>query len=213
MLFSFFLMVVFVIDISNILTFEPECDPPVALTLTDQVPLRSPISGCRFRPGKAISVEFIETFSRPKINRMLEADDHARSISAPAGLLRGLRNAVTPLHSPDRPHTANRCLHHCFRRPLVNRFCGGESTTAHDGQAITHAEKLRQIRTDHQDRSVLRGALRDRFIDLGLTPDVDAARRLVEQKHVSVLMKQTRERQLLLIAARECTDGLPNAAR
>src|SRR6266567_4363033 len=104
MLFSFFLMVVFVIDISNILTFEPECDPPVALTLTDQVPLRSPISGCRFRPGKAISVEFIETFSRPKINRMLEADDHARSISAPAGLLRGLRNAVTPLHSPDRPH-------------------------------------------------------------------------------------------------------------
>ena len=47
-----------------------------------------------------------------------------------------------------------------------------------------------------------------RRVDLRLARDVDAARRLVEHEHVDVVMQQSRERHLLLVAARQLADRL-----
>ena len=50
-----------------------------------------------------------------------------------------------------------------------------------------------------------RHQLVDQLVDLRLAGDVDAARRLVEHQHVHVVMQQARERDLLLIAARQAS--------
>ena len=57
-----------------------------------------------------------------------------------------------------------------------------------------------------------RRLLRDDLVDLRLAADVDAARRLVEQQDVGVLMQQPADRHLLLIPARERAHRLPRAS-
>ncbi len=52
-----------------------------------------------------------------------------------------------------------------------------------------------------------------RLGDLRLAPDVDAARRLVEEQHVDAVVEQPRELHLLLVAAGERADRLPGARR
>src|SRR5437773_1994416 len=82
-----------------------------------------------------------------------------------------------------------------------------EPAAAHDRDAVAEAEKLREVAADEQGRTG-RPALAgfghqrvDEGVDLRLARDVDAARRLVEQKHVDVVMEQARDRDLLLVAA------------
>ncbi len=58
-----------------------------------------------------------------------------------------------------------------------------------------------------------RHELVDQLVDLRLAADVDAARRLVEDQHVDVVMQKARERDLLLIAARKARDVLRRARR
>ena len=43
------------------------------LTFADHVPFRAPVNACKSRPGNAISLGFIETFSRPRIKRKRSA--------------------------------------------------------------------------------------------------------------------------------------------
>ena len=43
----------------------------------------------------------------------------------------------------------------------------------------------------------------DQLVDLCLAGDIDAARRLVEHEHIHVVVKQARERDFLLVAARQ----------
>jgi len=65
-------MVVFIINIPDVFAFD--------LNVIRQLPLTSLTSffagaghACKSRPGKAISLGFIETFSRPRISRKRSA--------------------------------------------------------------------------------------------------------------------------------------------
>ena len=92
-----------------------------------------------------------------------------------------------------------------------------QPAAAHDRDAIAEAEQLGQVAADQTGpRSAVasiglrrrRPARRSSAVDLRLAADVDAARRLVEQQDVDVVMQQPRERDLLLVAAGELADRL-----
>ena len=82
---------------------------------------------------------------------------------------------------------------------------------AHHDDAVRHAEQLRQLRRDEEDREALRREAVDERVDLGPRADVDAAGRLVEQQDALVLEQRAREQQLLLVAAGERAGALGEA--
>jgi hypothetical protein len=87
-----------------------------------------------------------------------------------------------------------------------------EHAAMHHRDAIANPEKLGELTGHDEHRLALLGELADEAVDLGSTPHVDAAGRLVEQEHVNVVVKEPRERHLLLIAARELADALIRVA-
>ena len=104
----------------------------------------------------------------------------------------------------------SRCSFHSATGPRR-----AESAPAHHGDFVADAEQLRQVTADHQDRlglatsgRVAGGQFVDQLINLRLRADVDAAGRLVEQQHVDVGVQQSRDRDLLLVAAGERTHAL-----
>src|SRR5437763_13032873 len=97
--------------------------------------------------------------------------------------------------------TADRRGQHGFGRPLLDRARGGKPPATHHRQPVAHPEQFRQIRAHQQHRLALCGTARDRLVDLRPAADVDAARRLVEQQDLRVLMQQPADRHLLLIPA------------
>src|SRR4051812_45052384 len=78
----------------------------------------------------------------------------------------------------------------------------------HDRDAIADAEELGQVARDQEDGLPAHDELVNHRVDLRLAAYVNASRRLVEQEHVDVVMKEARQRDLLLIAAGELTNGL-----
>src|SRR5271166_2153967 len=84
----------------------------------------------------------------------------------------------------------------------------GHAPLVHDENAVAHAENLRQLRGNHQDRDALRGEFGDELVDLGLSADVDAARRLVEDEDAWACQQPAGDKHLLLVAAGEVDDGL-----
>ncbi len=77
------------------------------------------------------------------------------------------------------------------------------TAAAHDGDAVADAEQLGEIRADHEDRLPLPRQPHDLRVDVALAADVDAARRLVEQEDVGIVMEEPSHGDLLLIAAGE----------
>ena len=53
---------------------------------------------------------------------------------------------------------------------------------AHHGDPVAHAENLRQLRRDHEDRQPALGQILDQRVNLRLRSDVHALRRLVEDR-------------------------------
>ena len=76
----------------------------------------------------------------------------------------------------------------------------------HHGDAIAHAEDLRQLGRDHDDRHAALGKLLHQLVDFRLRSDVDALRRLVENQERRLRRQPARQRHLLLIAARQRSD-------
>ncbi len=83
---------------------------------------------------------------------------------------------------------------------------GDDGAAVHDGDPVAHAEDLGQLGRDHQDRQALGGQLAHQSVDLGLGADVDALRRLVEDQQARARGQPPRQRDLLLVAAREVAD-------
>ena len=89
---------------------------------------------------------------------------------------------------------------------------GDEAAGVHDEDAVAHAEDLRQLGGDHQDRHALLGEAAHQRVDLGLGADVDAAGRLVHDQDLRVGLQPLAEDDLLLVAAGELADHLLGAA-
>ena len=86
-------------------------------------------------------------------------------------------------------------------RPVADGPGGAELAAVHDGECVTDAEQFGDIRADEEHGFPLGGKAADPFVDLDLTGDIDAARGLVEQKQVAIVVEQTGELDLLLVAS------------
>src|SRR5688500_7922407 len=93
-------------------------------------------------------------------------------------------------------------------RPLANRPSGREPASSHHGEPVAQAEQLGEIRADDENGAASGGLARNGVVHVGLAADVDAARRLVEQQDVRLLVEEPADRDLLLIAAGERAHGL-----
>src|SRR5262245_56623881 len=107
--------------------------------------------------------------------------------------------------------------------PLRSRARRTEPAARHHRDAIADAEQYREIPADQQhglraepDRvlDALYGVsnghqLVDQPVDLRLAADVDAARRLIQNEDIDVVVQQARERDFLLISARQIRYRLP----
>src|SRR4051794_17537398 len=78
--------------------------------------------------------------------------------------------------------SGNRELQHLVLRGLGARQRAANRSGAHHGNAIAHAEDLRQLRRDHDDRETAPGKRAHQLVDLCFRSDVDALGRLVEDQ-------------------------------
>jgi hypothetical protein len=83
----------------------------------------------------------------------------------------------------------------------------------HDDDAVAQAEEFRQFRgcDEHAESLVREPAQLPVYFSLG--PDIDAARRLVEQQQARFGQQFLREHDLLLVAARQVDDPRLRRAR
>ena len=88
-------------------------------------------------------------------------------------------------------------------RRLVRAQLAGDPSLPHDQDAVAHAEDLRQLGRDHQDRDAVRGELVHQGVDFRLRADVDPARRLVHDQDLRVQRQPLGDDHLLLVAAGE----------
>ena len=72
----------------------------------------------------------------------------------------------------------------CSLRSLALEL-GGDPALPHDEDAIGKSDDLRQLGRDDDDRFALRREAFDQAVDFRLRSDIDAARRLVEQKDLA----------------------------
>ena len=89
---------------------------------------------------------------------------------------------------------------------------GDQAAGVHDEDAVRHAEDLRQLGGDHQDRHALLGEAAHEGVDLGFGADVDAAGGLVHDEDLRAGLEPLAEDDLLLVAAGELADDLVRAA-
>ena len=80
-------------------------------------------------------------------------------------------------------------FHHFVLGPLRSRARLAKRAARHHGDPVADSEKLGKIRADDQDRLALRGQLADQAVDFGLGADIDAARRLVQEQNVGLLVE------------------------
>ena len=88
-----------------------------------------------------------------------------------------------------------------FLAGLVSRELGDDLALVHDQNPVAHAEDFRQLRRNHQNADAALGKLAHELINLELGPDVDTARRLVENDRRRRRLQPFREDDFLLIAA------------
>ena len=82
----------------------------------------------------------------------------------------------------------------------------GHAAVAEDVDAVADGQQLRHLARDEQEGGALLGQLADQLVDLGLGPDVDAARRLVEEEEDDARQQELADHDLLLVAAAEVRD-------
>src|SRR5258706_376569 len=76
---------------------------------------------------------------------------------------------------------------------------GAQAAAHHDPDAVADSDQLGQVARHHEHGFAASRQLVNQAIDIGTAADVDAARRLVEQQDVDVLLEQARQRDLLLV--------------
>ena len=88
-----------------------------------------------------------------------------------------------------------------------------QAAAVEDEDAVREADDLGQLGGAEQDRPAAVGELADEQVDLALGPDVDAARRVVEQEDVRCDLEPLAEDDLLLVAAGQPADDRVRAVR
>src|SRR6266487_8101 len=91
-------------------------------------------------------------------------------------------------------------------RCLGSRQDAADRPAMHHRHAIAHAQHLRQLGRNHDDRESAFGQLLNQRVDLRLRTDVDALGRLVEDQNVRSDREPARQRHLLLVASGERSD-------
>ena len=141
------------------------------------------------------------------------------------GRARGSRRARTRRRRPRAGRGTGTYASSFMRRLLCSSITRARSSSsrhgpraaelapAHHRDAVADRRAAPGRARHHEHGLAARREPVDERVDLGAAADVDAARRLVEQEHVDVVVEQPRERDLLLVAARERADGLIGAAR
>ena len=192
-------------------TIEPtdRSIPPATMTIVMPSAAMQTIAVCRAISSRLAGAEELRADERRR--------RRARPASSPSEHDRRRRAQRSAPSS--RASRSGRVHHQRVLRP-VRAGRGGPSRPRHmTAIAVAEAEQLGQIAADHQHGpagvrvpSPRPDASRvEQRVDLRLAADVDAARRLVEQQDVDVVVQQARERDLLLVAARQLADRLPRA--
>ena len=73
-------------------------------------------------------------------------------------------------------------------------------SAAHDANGITDPQQFGQVGTDKNDGLTLQGQLVYQLVDLRLAPDVNAAGRFIQKENISLMMQETANGDLLLVA-------------
>ena len=111
----------------------------------------------------------------------------------------------------DRRHAAS------STRPVAARMIASSSASARSNSRMTRPSNSTTTRSampstsgqlggDHEDGDALRGELGEQAVHLRLRPDVDAARRLVDDQERRLAAEPLRKDGLLLVAARQRPD-------
>ena len=104
----------------------------------------------------------------------------------------------TPLRN-HLPHRGR--LQQAVQRPIARRPGWAGSTPVHDRHAVADPQELRKVGAHQQDCLALAGQSSQQSVDLEAAADVDSPSRLVEEKHVDIVVKEACERDFLLVAA------------
>ena len=97
--------------------------------------------------------------------------------------------------------------------PFRRRPSRPEPAARHDRDAIAHPEQLGEVAADEQHSLRATDELVDERIDLRLAGHIDAARGLVEQQHVDIVMQESRKRHFLLVSTGQLRNRLPRTGR
>ena len=100
------------------------------------------------------------------------------------------------LRSHDGPHDF-------FLAGLGTREFADETAFVHHIDAVAHAEQFRHFGRDHQHAFTFVGQRVDDRVDLVFGPDIDAARRFVENEDLRLREQPFAEHDFLLVAAAE----------
>src|SRR5262245_19307409 len=96
---------------------------------------------------------------------------------------------------------------HILLAELVPFKEAADAALMHDGDAVADADHLLHVAGNHQDCDTGIGEAAQHRVDLVLGADIDPARRLVEDEHARFHRQPFGEDDLLLVAAREASDG------
>src|SRR5450755_150524 len=88
-----------------------------------------------------------------------------------------------------------------------------DTSLVHYQHAVRHRQHLGQLARYKDNCHALRRQLRDNAVDLRLGPDIDAARRLIENENLRVGNQPASKNHLLLIATRKGPHQLIDACR
>src|ERR1700680_583243 len=110
-----------------------------------------------------------------------------------------------------RCHARRGKAHYRLLRGVAALEQTGLMSLAHHQHPIGQQQKLRHLRSDHDNAEPLPGQFEDQLVDFLLGADIDAARRLVEQQDTRVGGEPFADDDLLLIAARKRRDQLIDA--
>ena len=102
-------------------------------------------------------------------------------------------------------------LHDRLLVHVVALDLAGDPALVQHQYAVADADQFRQFRRDRDDADALVGEVAQDRVDLRLGADVDAARRLVDEEHARIDREQLRQRNLLLVAARQLRHRLVDA--
>ena len=78
-----------------------------------------------------------------------------------------------------------------------------DDSLAHHDNALADANDFGQFARDEKHGHALAGELLNHCVNLRLCSDIHAARGLVEDEHLGIDLQPTRQKQLLLVAARQ----------